>query len=566
MRRAGAVAFLVVAACGSRSEPEQRASSTKPTVTIHVEALGLTAEEVEALAVLPIERALARDGHLRAVSTAGHAVVTVALERGVEPLEARLRITEQLAAASLPNDAHVHLGAPNADHRELYVLRSDRLTMAELRSVQDWLVRPQLLTVGGVTDVVSCGGAVTTIDVAVQAQRLQALDVSIEDVLSTLSQSVNSAVAGYVSQGGGDVVIRGGGARIDDLQSMQLEIGHGHVPVPLRDVAEIARRDRPAPCQAVLDDGTAVVTGLVVVGSRDARSVRARMDELRAALPPGVQVEWLDPPAHFRLSTQPGDDAAMLQRLAEGAARTAGHAHGVEQAIALVGSEPDATDRLPGEIDLMVSFTSRASPAGGASIRELLRDMPGIAVRRPDIPSTSRLRLELVGPDRDSLAETAAEAHRVASSIAGVDAAITVGATTAPRRSLTMDRGRMTAVGITPRDITDAVKLATDGYEVGIAVEGTERIPIEVRWADIGRDPKELGQIPLRASNGSWVMMHDVASLQMDEAPVALLRADGIPSMTIWIELAADARGIEAELRRRIGDVRLGPQERLTID
>lgn len=570
-----ALATCTAVGCGRGATPSERSAEI---VTIGVDVPGRASAEVEALVVIPLEHALASVPEaklIRAVSTAGHAAVTVELTPGADLWRARSIIVAQVDQASLPEDVHPYLGPPAGGADDVFVVTSDRASRAELRSMQDDWIRPQLLQVEGIVDVAGCGGGIAELEIVLDGPRLQARDLSAADVATALLETTSSASAGgYVSgSGSADYIVRGGALGMDELRAIRLGARDSSVPITLADVADVRRTERPAPCQAVLGDGAATVAAHVQYGGTTARGkVRARLEELRPALPPGAHVDPLgraDDPGStrwFRIATVPSADPAELARVADRVVRTARDADGALRALVLFGDEAGTWDRLAGEIDLIVDFAPGAAANGSARTMDLLHALPGITIRRPRAPRSARLVIELVGSDRTSLSAAASQLRALVAAVAGVEVAVTPGTAALPQRSIAMDRRRMATLGVSSRDVVEAVEMATDGVPVGRFVEGSRALPVVLRWAGPRREPDQLARLPLRTPNGAWIVLADVATFQVEEQPVALVRTGGAPSTSVWIEVdPRDADRVKREIRRRVAAVALPPGTFLTL-
>lgn len=570
-----ALASCAAVGCGRGAAPAKQSAGV---VTIGVDVPGRASGEVEALVVIPLEHALATVPEakvIRAVSTAGHATVTVELTPGADLWRTRSIILAQLDQASLPDGVFPYLGPPAVGADDVYTVTSDRASPAELRSMQDDWIRPQLLQAEGVVDVASCGGAIVELEIVLDGPRLEARDLSSADVATALLETMSSASArGFVAgNGASDYLVRGGALGMDDLRDIRLSARDSSEPITLADVAEVRRTERSAPCQAVLGDGAATVAARVQYGRTTALGkARARLDELRPALPAGVHVDPIgraDDPGSarwFRIATLPSPDPADLAHVADRVVRMARDADGALRVLALFGDEAGTWDRLPGEIDLVVEFAPGAAATGSARLMDLLHALPGITIRRPRAPRSARLVIELVGSDRASLTAVASQVRQRAAAVEGVEVAVTVGAAALPQRTINMDRRRMAALGVSPRDVVEAVEMATEGVSIGRYVEGPRALSVVLRWGELAREPDQLARLPMRTPNGSRIALADVATFQVEEQPVALVRTAGAPSTSVWIEVdPRNADRVKREIRRRIAEVALPPGTFLTL-
>src|SRR5256885_4546532 len=152
---------------------------------------GQPTEEVERRVSIPLERALnGTPGlfRLRSISLFGLSFVTLTFEDGVEPYLARQQVLERLRQAELPEGVQPSLGPLATPIGEVYryTLQGKGADPMSLRTQQDWVVRPQLLRVPGVADVVSYGGLLREIHVEPDPARMAALEISLSDIFATL--------------------------------------------------------------------------------------------------------------------------------------------------------------------------------------------------------------------------------------------------------------------------------------------------------------------------------------------------------------------------------------------
>ncbi|HEX4351811.1 MAG TPA: efflux RND transporter permease subunit, partial [Polyangiales bacterium] len=221
---------------------------------------GQPTEEVERRISMPIERELnGTPGlvRLRSISLFGLSLVTLTFDDGVEPLVARQQVTERLNGVDLPDGVHPDLGPQATPIGEVYRYTLDGPTSdpMSLRTLQDWVVRPQFLQVQGVADVVSYGGLEREIHVQPDPTRLALLGVGLQDVFAALSKASANATGGYVQRGSEMFVIRSIGilGSIEDIGLVRVGI-HNGLPIVLRDVAKVSEGWAPRQGVVTRDD------------------------------------------------------------------------------------------------------------------------------------------------------------------------------------------------------------------------------------------------------------------------------------------------------------------------
>lgn len=277
---------------------------TDAQVQVLIEAPGLSPVEVERLATFPTE--VAMNGlpdvtQVRSVSKYGFAAVTVVFSDGMDIQRARTLISERLQGvrAQLPATAEATLGPLSAANSEIYMytVEGGGQDLAALRTIHDRVVRPQLRTVAGVTEVNSFGGYVRQAQVVVRPDRLTSFGLTLHDVVEAVKSNNAVAAGGYLEHGDEQYILRGLGtaATLEDLRTTVIRASASGVPVLVGDVADV-RYGAELRQGAVSRDATGeVVSGIVLMlrgeNSRDVVTrVKAKVDEINTALPKGVRV------------------------------------------------------------------------------------------------------------------------------------------------------------------------------------------------------------------------------------------------------------------------------------
>ena len=340
--------LLVVVAIGcGGSKRGERAAPGRQVVIVEIGARGHDAEAVEQLALVPIERALAgarEVGKTEATATAGQGRLVAEVAPGTEPATARSAIVERLARADLPDGVDVQVLPPAVGAPVTFTLASDRLTLVELRSILDDVVRPALRAVEGVVEVVGCGGAEDRLELAVDPARLAAYGLTTDDVAAALSR-VSDRPAGMVDATGGDFVVRAGAGRVEEIGAATVKLRADGTVVRIADVAEVRRGAQPMPCPGAGDAG--IVRGTAHLSAPATAAVTARLEELTATLPEGTRLR-VDTagPAAPRIVEVRGPDREVLVAVAQRLRELLGGIAGVERAVVVGdarGPSPAAT-------------------------------------------------------------------------------------------------------------------------------------------------------------------------------------------------------------------------------
>src|SRR5450631_481275 len=219
-----------------------------PHVLVQTEAPGLDATQVEALVTRPLEGLLAGTENVKTVrstSSQGLSAIQVVFDRSGDPYLQRQVVTERLAesAGLLPSGVGAPLLSPLSSSMEYLVhfgYTSERLSPVELRDVVQWIVKPQILAVPGVAQAQIFGGQVRERQIEIDAAKLAAAGLSLDDVLSTAKHATELIGGGYLETATQRIVIQAQapGATLDALA--QAVVGmNGGSPIRLGDVATV---------------------------------------------------------------------------------------------------------------------------------------------------------------------------------------------------------------------------------------------------------------------------------------------------------------------------------------
>jgi len=309
---------------------------TNVQVQINTEAAGYSPLEAEQRVTFPIETALAgmaRLDYTRSLSRYGLSQVTVVFEDGTDIYFARQQVAERLQAVrtQLPEGLDPELGpvATGLGEIFMYTVEADAgarradgnpWTPTDLRTVQDWIVRPQLRQVDGVTEVNTIGGFERQIHVTPDPAKLVAFGFTLADVVTAVGANNRNTGAGYIERNGQQYLVRVPGqvASVDAFGDIVLDRRDG-VPIRVRDVATVGEGPELR-TGAATQNGHEVVLGTVFMrigeNSRTvARATAERLEAVAATLPPGVHAE----PVYDRTALVDRTIATVRTNLAEGA-------------------------------------------------------------------------------------------------------------------------------------------------------------------------------------------------------------------------------------------------------
>lgn len=288
---------------------------TNNQVQVISAAPDLAAPEVERLITFPIEQALASIPgkiELRSFSRFGLSLVTIVFDDETDIYLARQQVSEKLgqAAAQIPSGltqpelAPVTTGLGEIYQYTLDVDPSFRETysLSDLRTIQDWIVRRQLLGAQGVADISSFGGYLKQYEVSIDPAQLRAMHISVSDVFDALETNNQNTGGSYIEKGEEALLIRTEGLlnTADDVAKVVVKTTHGNVPVLIKDVAQVNEGHAVRYGAMTRDTAGEAVGGVVLMlkgenSSAVIESVKSRMELISKTLPAGIRIKpYLD--------------------------------------------------------------------------------------------------------------------------------------------------------------------------------------------------------------------------------------------------------------------------------
>ena len=274
----------------------------RPTVTLIAEAHGLAPEEVESLVTFPIETAMngmAGVLRVRSVSGVGLSIVYIEFGWSTDIYRARQQVAErlQLVREQLPTDVTAQMGPISSVMGEimLIAMSSETADAMTLRELADFTVRPQLLTVSGVSQVIPIGGEVRQYRVIPDPDLMVTLDVSLKDIESTISHFGTSTGGGFVNLQEREYLIRNIGrtTQIENLQNLVVAHRDSQV-VTLEQVADVGFAPRPKRGEAGFNGRPAVILSIQKQPNADTVEITEEIEDmlprLQEVMPEGVNV------------------------------------------------------------------------------------------------------------------------------------------------------------------------------------------------------------------------------------------------------------------------------------
>ena len=271
----------------------------------------LGAPDVERLITYPIEQVnsnIPGIKEIRSFSRFGLSLVTIVFNDQTDVYWARQQVTERLQ--QVQNQIPAGLGTPELapvttglGEIYQYVLRpkpgyEKSIDETELRTIQDWIVRKQLLGVKGVADISSFGGKLKQYEIAIDARKLKSYGLSISDIFTALSQNNANTGGAYIEKGPTVLFIRTEGLvnSIEDIEKIAVHQLPNGIPVMIKDVSEVRFGYANRYGAMLYNDQGEVAGGIVMMlkganSSEVIKSVKERIEQVKQSLPEGVIIE-----------------------------------------------------------------------------------------------------------------------------------------------------------------------------------------------------------------------------------------------------------------------------------
>lgn len=284
---------------------------TNNQVQIITSAPSYGATDIERLVTFPVEQAssnIAGIKEIRSYSRFGLSLVTLVFNDDVDVYWARQQVSERLLTvqASIPDGiGKPEMGPISTGLGEIYqyVLKpkkgyESKYDITELRTLQDWVVRRQLLGVNGVAEVSSFGGKLKQYEVAINPNKLQSQGITIADVFNALESNNQNTGGSYIEKQSSVSYIRSEGLieNKDDIENVVIKNKNNNVPLLIRDVAEVKIGSATRYGALIYNDEGEVSGGIVMMlkGANSnvvIESIKSKIAEIQKTLPEGVVVE-----------------------------------------------------------------------------------------------------------------------------------------------------------------------------------------------------------------------------------------------------------------------------------
>jgi cobalt-zinc-cadmium resistance protein CzcA len=309
---------------------------TNVQVQVNIEAPGFSPLESEQRVTFPVETAMAGLPGLdytRSISRYGLSQVTVVFKDGTDLYFARQQVAErvQQVKSQIPEGLDPELGPISTGMGEIFMYTLDAdpkarkpdgsaWTATDLRTLQDWVVRPQLRNTPGVTEVNTIGGYARQIHITPDPARMVALGFTLHDIVAAVAANNQNVGAGYIERNGQQFLVRAPGqvADLDAIRDIVLDRREG-VPIRVRDVANVGEGPELR-SGAATHNGREAVLGtvfmLIGANSRDvSQAAAAKLEQANKSLPAGVKAVAV----YDRTSLVDRTIATVTKNLVEGA-------------------------------------------------------------------------------------------------------------------------------------------------------------------------------------------------------------------------------------------------------
>jgi len=283
---------------------------TNNQVQIIALAPSLAVQEVESFITAPVEVAVANIPdiiELRSISRLGLSVVTVVFNDDVDVYWARQQLSERLKEAeeAIPAGmAKIELAPISTGLGEIYQYRlaldkgfEKQYSLMELRTIQDWVVRREMLGTPGVADINSYGGFVKQYEIAVNPERLRGMNLTLTDIFQALEKNNENTGSAYIDKKPTAYFIRGIGLvkTLDDIEKIVVKSSPSGIPVLIRDVATVQYGNATRYGALVVDTTEAVGGVVMMLKGANAHevidNVKTRVQSIQKSLPKGITIE-----------------------------------------------------------------------------------------------------------------------------------------------------------------------------------------------------------------------------------------------------------------------------------
>ncbi len=287
---------------------------TNVQVQVNTQVEGLVPEEIERNVTFPVETAMSGIAgvlQVRSITRFGLSQVTVVFEDDMDIYRARQLVSERLqtVAGQLPNNVHPKLGPVSTGLGEVYYYAVEAekvetgeartLQLMELRALQDWFIKPRLLTVKGVAEINTIGGHEKQFHIQPNPQLMGRYGLHFSDIEEALEKTNQNVGGGYVEQTAEQFLVQGIGLLkdIDDIKAVPVKALETFKTLTIGDIASVGLAKELRTGAALVRGEEAVVGTVMMLMGENSRTVSMRVaeriKEIQKGLPPGFKIEAL---------------------------------------------------------------------------------------------------------------------------------------------------------------------------------------------------------------------------------------------------------------------------------
>lgn len=276
----------------------------RPTVTILTEAGGLAPEEVETLVTLPIEVSVnGTPGltRLRSSSGVGLSVIWLEFEWGTDIYRNRQLVAEKLSLVQdrLPKDVRPVMGPISSIMGEIQLIgltsTNPQVGPMQLRTMADWTIRPRLLSIGGIAQVIPIGGGVRQFQILLSSEKLRTRNLGLNDVQHNLNHLSENTTGGFIDGGNQEFLIRNLG-RVEGLQDIKTSVIGTFMgnAVQVNEVAQVIEGPKVKRGDASVNAAPAVILAVQKQPGTSTteltKTIADTLDQIQSSLPSGVEI------------------------------------------------------------------------------------------------------------------------------------------------------------------------------------------------------------------------------------------------------------------------------------
>lgn len=279
----------------------------RPSVNIMTEAEGMAPEEVETLITLPLENALnglPGVNRVRSTSGVGLSVIYVEFEWGTDIFKNRQLVSEKLIEAKehFPSTVTPVMGPISSIMGEIQLIglsldveSGEKPTPVDLRTYADWVIKPRLLSIAGVSQVISIGGGVKQYQIKISADKLNFYQLNLDDVEKNLNQISQNTTGGYLNKEGQEYLIRNL-ARAENIEDIELTVVGTHLgkSVLVKDIAKVEIDSQIKRGDAGINGGPGVILSIAKQPGASTIDLTENIDtvlnSIQKTLPKGIKL------------------------------------------------------------------------------------------------------------------------------------------------------------------------------------------------------------------------------------------------------------------------------------